>query len=211
MKQKNTQSTTSGGHPLVCEWKELEEVVGVVMALWRRVRTVCLTGCGSIWATFTTCSCLRFLLLSCENTTSCIYLPLACVSPCVPHAEACHDTHTSQINLRTHGFLEYLRCGISERLVGDYVNYVNLCAVVCLCTVMMGLKFLRRTGFGCECMWDVPEDRFIAQSLFFCWLGWFIHGDSVTHSGISFVSNVFPVNTYDKLLFLIKNIILIFN
>ncbi len=52
---------------------------------------------------------------------------------CVPHAEACHDTHTSQINLRTHAwFLEYLRCGISERLVGDYVNYVNLCAVVVL-------------------------------------------------------------------------------
>lgn len=38
----------------------------------------------------------------------------------------------------THGFLEYLSCGISERLVGDYVNYVNLCAVVCLCTVMIG-------------------------------------------------------------------------
>ncbi len=41
-------------------------------------------------------------------------------------------------------------------------DYVNLCVVVCLCTVMMGLKFLKRS-FGCECMWDVPEDRFIAQ------------------------------------------------
>ncbi len=81
----------------------------------------------------------------------------------------------------TRWFLEYLRCGISERLVGDYVNYVNLCAVVCLCTVMMGLKFLRRTGVWLWMHVGCPRGQVYCSEFVFL-LTWMVHSWRFSYS-----------------------------
>ncbi len=120
------------------------EVVGVVMVLWRR--TVCLTGCGSIWAAFTTCSSLRF---SCANTTSRMYFstPRPAATRTLPHPEDSWNIWD-----------------VNQRAVSGW-----LCKSVCGCLSLYcydGTEVFKKNR-RCECTWDVPEDRFIAQRLAF--------------------------------------------
>ncbi len=143
----NTRSASSGGHPLECDGSGWS-CNGFMEedCVFDRVRQ----HLGRV----------HHVLVSeihCANTTSRMY------SPRVLHAEACRDTHASS----SWGFLEYLRCESAS--VSGW-----LCKSVCGCLSLYCYDGTEVFEEDCGCMWDVPEDRFIAQRLLFL-LTWMVH------------------------------------
>lgn len=189
------------------------------MGLWR---SVCLTGCGNIcWTAPGLRSTRAWVRDSCYSAvqtrphgSTCCFLVLHTSLTPRPVLWACPDSQADKrtppkilgIQNQVLGIFEVWNQQWFKRLVG---YYVNLCGLVCLWTVMTGgcnLSFWSLWEFGCECMWDVPEDKFITQRLLFHYfLSWLNKGLFMVHSWtFSFVIQLFIQVSALSQMFLLK-------